>query len=97
MRIEPWIYTHKYPINTFRHDAPLGHARMAAISSDWYRKALGASLDRPQEGGAAATEKTKRRRRIPAQCGGRYSLWMASGDERTSKKFLEGIVQRRTG
>lgn len=27
VRIEPWIYTHKFPINTFRHfDAPLGHA-----------------------------------------------------------------------
>ncbi|MDA0336555.1 MAG: hypothetical protein O2782_15445 [bacterium] len=27
VRIEPWIYTHKIPINTLRHfDAPLGHA-----------------------------------------------------------------------
>ena len=27
VRVEPWIYTHKFPINTFRHfDTPLGHA-----------------------------------------------------------------------
>ena len=26
VRLEPWIYTHKFPINTFRHfDSPLGH------------------------------------------------------------------------
>ena len=39
VRVEPWIYTHKFPINTFRHfDAPLGHA--LAPNSDLIRLVL---------------------------------------------------------
>ena len=35
VRIEPWIYTHKIPVNTFRHfDAPLGH-QLGPNSDRW--------------------------------------------------------------
>ena len=100
MRIEPWIYTHKYPINTFRHfDAPLCHA--LAPNSDLIRlvleKRLGTRWTVRMEG--------RRSRHGENEEGGDGSLrnvggdihygWRP-GDERTSKKFLDGLVQRRT-
>lgn len=100
VRIEPWIYTHKYPINTFRHfDAPLGHEQ--APNSDLIRlvleKRLGPRWTFRMEG--------RRSRHGENEEGGDGSLrnvggdihygWRP-GDERTSKEFLDGLVQRRT-
>ena len=100
VRIEPWIYTHKYPINTFRHfDAPLGHA--LAPNSDLIRLVLEKRL------GPRWTVRMEGRRSRHGEneeagdgslrnVGGDIHYGWRPGDERTSKKFLDGLVQRRT-
>ena len=100
LRIEPWIYSHKFPINTFRHfDAPLGHA--LDPNSDQWEIVLGkcASRDLSFEAGF-------RRSRHGANIlledgtilnvGGDMHYGWRPGDERESKAFLAGRLARRT-
>ncbi len=100
VRIEPWIYTHKFPINTFRHfDAPLGHAmepnsdRLALavekrFGPDWGMRLL---IQRSRHGDNEVLEDGSIR-----NVGGDLHYGWRPGDERNSKAFLDGDLQRRT-
>jgi hypothetical protein len=100
VRIEPWIYTHKYPINTYRHfDAPLGHS-LGPNSDRWlveltrrFPKGLGAglSLSRTRHGDNEVLPDGTIR-----NVGGDLHLGWRPGDEREKKTFLAGRVSRRT-
>jgi hypothetical protein len=100
VRIEPWIYTHKFPINTFRHfDSPLGHElapnsdRVAVTIAK--RFGLGLSLtgkfQRSRHGANELLEDGSIR-----NVGGDLHYGWRPGDERNSKRFLDGLVERRT-
>lgn len=100
VRIEPWIYTHKYPINAFRHfDAPLGHA--LGPNSDRWRVSVGhqwladlatsLALSRTRHGDNVLLADGSVR-----NVGGDLHLAWRPGDERDSKHFLDGNVSRRT-
>jgi hypothetical protein len=100
VRIEPWIYTHKFPINTFRHfDAPLGHElppnsdRLALVITK--RLGLGleltGSLQRSRHGANEVLADGSIR-----NVGGDLHYGWRPGDERDSKHFLDGILERRT-
>ena len=100
VRVEPWIYTHKFPINTFRHfDAPLGHA--LEPNSDLIRLVLEKRLSHRW------TVRVESRRSRHGEneilddgslrnVGGDIHYGWRPGDERMSKKFLDGLVQKRT-
>jgi len=100
VRIEPWIYTHKFPINTFRHfDAPLGHA-LGPNSDCWqveltrrFSRDLGVILElsRTRHGDNELLADGSIR-----NLGGDLHLGWRPGDEREKKKFLDGNVSRRT-
>ncbi len=100
VRIEPWIYTHKFPINTFRHfDAPLGHS-LGPNSDRWQ-----VDLVRRFVGGWGTQLELSRTRRGDNELladgsirnvGGDLNLGWRPGDEREQKKFLDGQVSRRT-
>ena len=100
VRIEPWIYSHKFPINTFRHfDVPLGHP-LGPNSDQWQILLVKrASRDLSFEAGL-------RRNRHGANVflrdgtilnvGGDMHYGWRPGDERESKAFLAGRLARRT-
>ncbi|MBM3277721.1 MAG: hypothetical protein FJY95_06525 [Candidatus Handelsmanbacteria bacterium] len=99
-RIEPWIYTHKFPINTYRHfDAPLGHS-LGPNSDRWQFQAsrrfpagLEASLglSRTRHGDNLLQEDG-----TILNVGGDLHLGWRPGDANQSKTFLAGQVSRRT-
>ena len=100
-RIEPWIYTHKFPINTFRHfDSPLGHS--LGPNADH----LQAELRRRLAPGLAVSVALSRTRKGSNQLladgsivnvGGDLHRGWRPGDERSAKKFLEGNLHTWTG
>lgn len=99
VRIEPWIYTHKFPINTFRHfDAPLGHS-LGPNSDRWQ-----VGLKRRFPGGWGTEIGFSHIRRgdnelLPdgsiRNVGGDLNLG-PGGEARARKKFLDGQLSRRT-
>ena len=108
IRIEPWIYTHKFPINTFRHfDSPLGHS-MEPNSDRWQ---VGAArrlsrdlsfelhLSRNRHGSNEVVEggRDENGEQIIRNVGGDLHRGWRPGDDRKVKKFLDGNVSRRTG
>jgi hypothetical protein len=100
VRIEPWIYSHKFPINTFRHfDAPLGH-RLAPNSDQWQlgltkRASRDLSfelgLQRSRHGANVLNEDG-----TILNVGGDLHYGWRPGDEREAKKFLAGQLVQRT-
>lgn len=100
VRIEPWIYTHKYPINTYRHfDAPLGH-RLGPNSDRWQVQATRRLS--PGCGASVGLSRTRHGDNIVQadgrilNVGGDLNLGWRPGDERAVKRFLAGRVSRRT-
>ncbi len=100
VRIEPWIYTHKFPINTFRHfDAPLGHS--LGPNSDRWQVQFGhrphrdlsvhLQLARTRHGRNEILEDGSVR-----NVGGDLHLGSSAMDNREDKKFLDGSVEQRT-
>lgn len=96
VRIEPWIYTHKFPINAFRHfDAPLGHP-LGPNSDRWqlaveHRPSptcnLRLLLSRTRHGyNEVLADGTVH------NVGGDLHYGWRPGDERESKRFLDGVV-----
>lgn len=100
LRIEPWIYSHKFPINTFRHfDAPLGH-NLGPNSDQWQLSlnkrigpdlSLAIGLKRSRHGENVLNADGSIR-----NVGGDMHYGWRPGDERESKKFLDGNIVRRT-
>ncbi len=100
VRIEPWIYTHKFPVNTFRHfDAPLGHS-LGPNSDRWSVR-----LDRRWSADWSTAAWTGRRRHgdnvlLPdgevRNVGGDMHYGWRPGDERETKSFLGGRLGRWT-
>lgn len=100
LRIEPWIYSHKFPINTFRHfDAPLGHS-LEPNSDQWQISlskrmnrdlSFNLGLQRSRHGENVLNEDGSIR-----NVGGDLHYGWRLGDERESKKFLDGHLIRRT-
>ncbi len=95
VRIEPWIYTHRYPINTYAHfGAPLGHA-LGPNSDRWQVQvshrltpslALLVTGDRTRHGfNELLPDGTVR------NVGGDLFLGWRPGDRRDGKTFLDGI------
>ena len=94
VRIEPWIYTHKFPINTFRNfDSPLGHS-LGPNSDRWAVSAnrrfsrdlsLGASLSRTRHGSNEILDDG-----TVLNVGGDLHRGWRPGDDRVSKEFLAG-------
>lgn len=100
VRIEPWIYTHKFPINTYRHfDAPLGHSlgpNSDRWQLEWTRRLPGGwgtslVLSRTRHGDNEVLPDGSIR-----NVGGDLHLGWRPGDEREEKRFLAGQVSRRT-
>ena len=99
VRIEPWIYTHKFPVNTFRHfDAPLGHA-LGPNSDRWKLSAarrftrdlsLDLEVSRTRHGDNELLEDGSVINR-----GGDLHLGRRAGDEVDSKRFLAGNLGKR--
>lgn len=100
VRLEPWVYTHKFPINTFSHfDAPLGHA-LGPNSDRWQvgltRRfapglSVGLEFSRTRHGDNELLPDGSIR-----NVGGDLLLGWRPGDERESKKFLDGNLNRWT-
>ncbi len=100
VRIEPWIYTHKFPVNTFRHfDAPLGHS-LGPNSDRWRFR-----LDRRWSAGWSTAAWVGRRRHGDnvlladgevRNVGGDMHYGWRPGDERETKSFLDGRLGRWT-
>ena len=100
VRIEPWIYTHKFPINTFRHfDAPLGHG--LGPNADRWTVALAKRLSRDLAVGIEVG-RTRRGSNVLLEdgeifnVGGDLHLGWRPGDDRDSKEFLAGNLHRWT-
>ena len=100
VRIEPWIYTHKFPINTFRHfDAPLGHELdpnsdrlgLAITKRFGHGLAFKGIVQRSRHGANEVLEDGSIR-----NVGGDLHYGWRPGDERDSKRFLDGVLERRT-
>jgi len=100
LRIEPWIYSHKFPINTFRHfGAPLGHS-LGPNSDQWQFSlskrlnrdmAFNIGFERSRHGDNVLNEDGSIR-----NVGGDMHYGWRPGDERQSKKFLDGQLMKRT-
>ena len=100
VRIEPWIYTHKFPVNIFRHfDAPLGHS-LGPNSDRWrleierrWSRDLSTSLAfaRRRHGDNVLLEDG-----TILNVGGDLHRGWRPGDERQEKNFLDGNVSRRS-
>jgi len=100
VRIEPWIYSHKYPINTFRHfDAPLGHP-LGPNSDRWQ-----VAVERRLTGGRGLEVRLARTRHgynhvlddgTVVNVGGDLHYGWRPGDERDDKRFLDGVVSAWT-
>jgi len=94
VRIEPWMYTHKYPINTFRHfDGPLGHP-LGPNSDRWQVEvdrrftpalSLGLHLTRTRHGSNELLADD-----TIVNVGGDLHRGWRPGDERHVKDFLAG-------
>ncbi|NKB70253.1 MAG: hypothetical protein GKR89_24545 [Candidatus Latescibacteria bacterium] len=105
VRIEPWIYTHKFAINTFRHfDGPLGHS-LGPNSDRWqigiqWRPKFGVELHtgvgRSRHGDNIILGYGADGAPIIDNVGGDLHLGRRAGDERSSKDFLAGRVGKRT-
>ena len=100
VRIEPWIYTHKFPVNTFRHfDAPLGHA-LGPNSDRWHlemvrRLSRDLSAQLRVERGRHGSNELIDGGEIHNVGGDLHRGWRP-GDERETKKFLDGNLHRWT-
>ncbi|MFH1570462.1 MAG: capsule assembly Wzi family protein [Gemmatimonadota bacterium] len=100
VRIEPWIYTHKYSINTFRHfDGPLGHP-LGPNSDQWQLQAtrrlssalaVDLAVSRTRHGSNEVLPDGSVR-----NVGGDLDRGWRPGDERESKHFLDGVRSRWT-
>ena len=98
VRIEPWIYTHKIPINIFRHfDAPLGHS-LGPNSDRWritaehrWTRDIATSLAfaRSRHGDNVLLEDG-----TIVNVGGDLHRGWRPGDQRDDKNFLDGNVAR---
>ena len=99
LRIEPWIYSHKFPINTFRHfDAPLGHS--LSPNSDQWQVGLTKRLSRDWSFNFKWSRRRPGENEVLADgsirnVGGDMHYGWRPGDERESKKFLDGRLERR--
>ncbi len=100
VRIEPWIYTHKFPINTFRHfDSPLGHAlgpnsdrwKLSATRRFTRDLALALEVSRTRHGGNELLADGR-----VINWGGDLHMGRRSGDEVKSKRFLTGNLGKWT-
>jgi len=99
VRIEPWIYTHKFPVNTFRHfDSPLGHS-LGPNSDRWQVRlerrfvrglSVELALNRTRHGDNELLADGSVR-----NVGGDLHLG-PGGEARARKKFLDGQLSRRT-
>jgi hypothetical protein len=100
VRIEPWIFTHKFPINTFRHfDAPLGHSLgpnsdrwSVSAAHDFTRDlALRLELSRTRHGDNELLPNGQ-----ILNLGGDLHYGWRPGDERKTKSFLQGTPSKWT-
>ncbi len=100
VRIEPWIYTHKFPINTFRHfDAPLGHTlgpnsdRLRLDLRHRWTRDLSTSLSfaRSRHGDNVLLDDG-----TIVNVGGDLHRGWRPGDRRDDKEFLDGNRSRRS-
>ena len=99
-RIEPWIFTHKFPINTFRHfDAPLGHS-LGPNSDRWSMRAarhfardltLQLEVSRTRHGDNEVLPDGQ-----ILNVGGDLHYGWRPGDERQTKSFLNGTLSKWT-
>jgi hypothetical protein len=106
VRIEPWIYTHKFPVNTFRHfDSSLGHS-LEPNSDRWQLEAarrvsrdlsFQVRLSRSRHGNNEVLGRGEDGELIVRNVGGDLHRGWRPGDDREVKKFLDGNVSRRTG
>ena len=100
VRIEPWLYSHRFPINTFRHfDAPLGHS--LAPNSDQWQLGLTKRVTRDLEFAVHVTRSRHGDNELGADgtirnVGGDMHYGWRPGDERATKQFLDGHRVRRT-
>ena len=100
VRIEPWIYTHRFPVNTFRHfDSPLGHS-LGPNSDRWWLR-----LDRRWSADWETVAWVEGRRHGANEflangevrnVGGNLHFGWRPGDERDTKRFLDGRLGRWT-
>ncbi len=100
VRIEPWIFTHKFPINTFRHfDAPLGHSlgpnsdrwSMRAVHNFTRNLAFRLEVSRTRHGDNEVLANGQ-----ILNVGGDLHYGWRPGDERQTKSFLEGTLSKWT-
>ena len=100
VRIEPWFYTHKFPVNIFRHfDAPLGHSLgpnsdrwRLEVARRWTRDlSTSLSFSRSRHGDNVLLEEG-----TILNVGGDLHRGWRPGDERQNKDFLDGNVGRRS-
>jgi hypothetical protein len=99
VRVEPWIYTHKFPVNTFRHfDAPLGHSLgpnsdrwRVAVERRWTRDlSTSVSFGRSRHG-----DNVLRQDGTILNVGGDLHRGWRPGDRRNDKDFLDGNLSVR--
>ena len=101
VRIEPWVFTHKIPVNTFRHfDAPLGHS-LGPNSDRITLKvnhrpsrdlAFGLGIHRKRHGDNELLPDGSER-----NVGGDLHQGRRPGDQSDNKKLLDGVVGKWTG
>ena len=100
VRIEPWIYTHKIPINILRHfDAPLGHSLgpnsdrwRLMVERRWTRDiATSLAFARSRHGDNVLLEDG-----TIINVGGDLHRGWRPGDQRDDKDFLDGNVGRHS-
>ncbi len=100
VRLEPWVFTHKIPINTFRHfTAPLGH--VLGPNSDRWRLGLKRRFTRNLEATVELSRTRHGDNEVRADgsirnVGGDLHLGRRAGDETETKQFLDGVVSRWT-
>ena len=100
VRIEPWLYSHRFPINTFRHfDSPLGHA--LAPNSDQWQLGLTKRAARDVEFAVHVTRSRHGDNELEEDgtirnVGGDLHYGWRPGDERATKQFLDGHLVQRT-
>lgn len=100
VRIEPWIYSHKFPVNTFRHfDSPLGHS-LGPNSDRWRLQAVrrwsrdlssSISFARSRHGDNVLLEDGS-----ILNVGGDLHRGWRPGDQRDDKDFLDGNISTRS-
>ena len=100
VRIEPWLYSHRFPINTFRHfDSPLGHS--LAPNSDQWELSLTKRATRDLEFAVRVSRSRHGENELEADgtirnVGGDMHYGWRPGDERETKQFLDGHLVQRT-